>query len=184
MVVEKGMPMTHDSDPVEEPPLNIPEPPSTPTNPDQLVGPDGPDGPDAEHSGSAGKPDGSSREYPQPTIPAASASTGPAASASTGPDGPAPSVDGSTAGEAAVAAAVEPDSDTEPDSDSEDDQDNRDNEVNLDDVDPVDDPSNPDLIDRDVADDDRTRAKPSTRMTKIPPAPKPGPQPRNLKESP
>ncbi|TFD72493.1 hypothetical protein [Cryobacterium sp. Hb1] len=154
--------MSHDSDPVEEPPLNIPEPPSTPTNPDQLVGPDGPDGPDAEHAEPAGKRDGSSREHPKPTIPVASAS------ASTGPDGPAPSIDGSTAGEAAVAAAVEPNSDTE---------------VNLDDVDPVDDPSNPDLVGRDVDDDDPTRAEPTTRTTTIPPAPKPGPKPRNLKES-
>ncbi|TFC76713.1 hypothetical protein E3O45_08090 [Cryobacterium sp. TMS1-20-1] len=107
--------MTHDSDPVEEPPLDIPEPPNTPTNPDQLVGPDGPA---QEHAGSTD----------ESTVAAV-----PVASAETGPGGPAPSDDGSAAGEAATASPVEPD-----------------NEPNLDDIDPADNPSNPDLVGHDI----------------------------------
>jgi hypothetical protein len=129
--VEKGFAVSADSDPVD--PVEHVEQPS---NPDELVGPDGPDGPAEEFADSPTERTGTG----------AGAGAVATASASTGPDGPAPDANGATPGEAAGV--------TPADSDAADDQDTLDNAANFDDIDPADNPSNPDLVGHDPAEED------------------------------
>jgi len=135
--------MTHDSAPIQEPPLDAS---GTPSNPDELVGPDGPNGPAEEGAGAQG-PDKSDEGN-------SAGSGAPVPSADTGPDGPAPSENGA-AGEAAAAMPTHSDTGSEARDESAKDQ------ARPTDIDPADNPSNPDLVGHDRSEEDPTLAEPT-----------------------